>query len=297
MNILITGASGFVGRALTDKLLFQKDKIFLISKDRNFKSGRAKVFYGDLNDGNFCRKIVKNIDLVYYLAGYKKNIAHHIKYPNDFVFGNIKPIFTFLEAIKDSAVKKIIYLSSTNVGFYKEGEEDGYIIGKYISELILKSFSGQFNIDVKIVRASGIYGPGDNFDLKVANFIPAIINKIFESTGEILVWGSGKRKVQFIFIEDIVSNLVAISNSPDKFFIIGNPESLTVNNIVKKIVKLSGRNLVIKNDLTKPDKQTVLFKFNNERKPKFNLEKGLKKTIDYYKKIIKYNAENFNHRT
>lgn len=286
-NILITGADGFVGRALTKRLLGESRSLFLVSRNKKLKVTGAKVFYGDLNDNKFCQRIIKRIDTVYYLAGYKKNIAYHTKYPNDFVLGNIGPLTSFLKAVRDSSIKKIIYLSSTHVGLYKEDEEDGYILGKYINELILKSFSEQSGVDVKIVRSPGIYGPGDNFDPETANFVPAIINRIYESNNEMQVWGAGNRKMQLIFIDDLISNLVEISRSGKKFFVVGNPESLTINSITEKLVKLSGKSLIIRNNPTKPDKPTQLFEFGNQVSPKFDFDSGLRKTMDYYKAIQK----------
>ena len=283
-NILITGSSGFVGRALI-KNLAKDSNLFLVSRDKNFSYPGAKVFCGDLADQAFSKKIILGVDTVFYLAGYKKNIAHHVKYPNDFVFGNIEPLISFLRAAKDSSVKSIIYLSSTNVGLYKEGEKDGYVVGKYINELILKTFSDQYGIDVKIVRSAGIYGPGDNFDPETANFIPSIINKVYESGGEVSVWGTGKRKMQFVFIDDLVSNLVAVLKSGGNFFVVGNSEALAVNDIVGRIIELFGKKRVIKNDQAKPDKPTQLFEFNNVEKLKFSFDKGLAKTVDYYKTL------------
>ena len=283
-NILITGSSGFVGRALI-KNLAKDSNLFLVSRDKNFSYPGAKVFCGDLADQAFSKKIILGVDTVFYLAGYKKNIAHHVKYPNDFVFGNIEPLISFLRAAKDSSVKSIIYLSSTNVGLYKEGEKDGYVVGKYINELILKTFSDQYGIDVKIVRSAGIYGPGDNFDPETANFIPSIINKVYESVGEVSVWGTGKRKMQFVFIDDLVSNLVAVLKSGGNFFVVGNSEALAVNDIVGRIIELFGKKRVIKNDQAKPDKPTQLFEFNNVEKLKFSFDKGLAKTVDYYKTL------------
>jgi GDP-L-fucose synthase len=286
-NILITGAAGFVGKALTKKISEKKRNLFLVSRDKKFKIAGANVFHGDLADYNFCKKIISGIDTVFYLAGYKKNISYHTKYPGDFVFGNVEPLISFLKAVKESSVKKIIYLSSTNVGLYKEDETDGYVIGKYINELILKSFSVQSDVDIKIIRVPGIYGPGDNFDPDTANFIPAMIRKVFGSTGEIPVWGSGKRKMQFIFIDDLVENLLTISESRDKFFVVGNPENLTINTITEKIIKLASKNFRIKNDATKPDKPTKLFEFYNPVPTKMSFENGMKKTIDYYKTLNK----------
>ena len=285
-NILVTGVSGFVGQRLIPKLA-EHNNLFLVSRDENFSSTDGKVLHGDLSDPSFCSEIVKNIDTVYYLAGFKKNIAFHTKNSYDFVVGNVEPIISFLKAVNVSTIKKIIYLSSTNVGLYKEGEEDGYVVGKYINELILNSFAKQYGMDIKIVRSAGIYGPGDNFNKETANFIPAMINKVYECEKEISVWGTGKRELQFVYIDDLVSNLVTIADSTKNFFTIGNPETLTINEIVEKIISLSGKELEIKNDATKPDKPTQLFEFDNAEPPQWNFNLGLPLTLSYYKSIKK----------
>lgn len=284
-NILITGANGFVGKALVKELLKSKKNIFLVSRDGGFKQDGTEIFYGDLSNKDFCKNIVENIDAVYYLAGYKKNISYHVKNPSDFVIGNVEPLISFLTAVKDSKIKKIIYLSSTNVGLYKEGEEDGYVVGKYINELILKSFAKQTGVDIKILRSAGVYGPGDNFNPETANFIPSMINKVYESEKEISVWGTGKREMQFVYVDDLVSNLVEAEKSDKSYFVVGNPESLTINAITLKLIELAKKNLTISNDITKPDKPSQLFEFSNAVGPKWDFENGLRETLEYYKKI------------
>lgn len=284
-KILIIGASGFVGRALVKSLLATKQKLFLVSRKKSFTCPKAKMYYGNLNNLNFCRKILKGIVIVYYLAGYKKNIAWHTKKPLEFISGNVWPLLNFLEALKDSRVKTLIYLSSTHVGYagLKEKSVDGYALGKYFNELALKSFAHQSKIDIKIARSAAIYGPGDNFDPKTANFIPAMINRIAKSKQELTVWGPGLRKLQFIYIDDLVANLISTSSKKANFFVFGNPEVVTVNQIVNKIIKLSKKDLAIKHDKLKPDKKTKLTTFKNLVKPKVGIDEGLRKTIEYYK--------------
>ena len=281
-NVLIIGASGFVGKALTLKLA-QSGNLFLVSRNENFTYPRAETYYGDLSNKDFCRGIVKNIDTVFYLAGYKKNLKYHMQAPFEFVAGNVLPLVNFLEAAKNSQIKKIIYMSSTNAGLYNDGEKDGYVVGKYLNELLLKSFAQESEIETKIIRSAPVYGPGDSFDKDTANFIPAMIQKIFESQNEIEVWGSGQRKLQFIYISDLVSNILNLADSDRDFATVGNPEALTINEIVGKIIRLSGKNIKVRNDPSKPDKLTQLFEFDNGIAPATDMEEGLKLTLEFYK--------------
>lgn len=287
INILIIGANGFVGNALAKRLLGSKINLFLTSRDKTFKLKGTKVFYGDLSDKTFCKNIVKNIDVVYYLAGFKKNINIHIKEPFNVLSNNVLPLINFLNSVKDSKIKEIVYASSSIVEYADINDKniDGYVFGKYINEIILKNFTNETGIKVKIVRIAPVYGYGNDFNKETANFIPSIIAKVDSSEKELEVWGKGLRKLQFIYIDDLISNLVAILDNQDTYFSIGNKEALSVNEIVQIVIKVMDKNLKIRNDITKPDKKTIIYKFKNIVEPKFNLDGGIRKTVDYYKNL------------
>lgn len=290
-NTLVVGYNGFVGSALVKRLSKTADRLFLVSKIKGgFQPKNAKVFYGDLENKDFCKRVLKNIDLVYYVAGYKKNIAFHTAEPFDFFVGNVLPLITFLEVLKKSKVETLVYLSSTIVEYANAAIDDGYVLGKSVNERLLKSFIAQFpSISVKIVRSAPIYGPGDNFNKQTANFIPSMINKIHESDKEIEIWGNGKRKLQFIFIEDLIDNFIAASKiKKGALYTIGNGEAVSVIEIVKKIVKRSGKRLRLNFNFRKPDKPSRLVSFDNLIAPKYNLDRGLDETIKYFynKKFI-----------
>ena len=273
-----------MGRALTARLLQSTDcKLFLVSSKNNFKCPGAKVYYGNLNNPKFCRRILKGIDIVYYLAGCKKNSLHHSQRPFDFMFGNVNPFLVFLKELANSKIKKMIYLSSIFADLeISKLVKDGYALGKYINELLLKAFVRQFNFSCAIVRSTTIYGPGDNFDPATANFIPAMIDKTYKARNEAIVWGSGARKMQFIYVEDLVDNLIAVAKNNHDFYVFGNPQPVSVKKATSMIAGFLHKDVKVKYDLTKPDKPTKLFKFKNLIKPKFTIDRGLKNTIDYY---------------
>lgn len=283
-NVLITGASGFVGGVLAERLIGQGMSVNLVSRKKDFTLSGATMHYGDLSDAVFCENIARDIDTVYYLAAAKKNIAHHTARSADFVAENVAPLLVFLRAAAHANVKKIVYLSSTQViGRDWDTERDGYAIGKHAGELIVRAFARQHGITAIIVRAPGVYGPGDNFDPETANFIPSMILKVFTGNKELSVWGSGKREMQFIYVDDIVANLIAAGGVAEtKDVLVGNPETLTVNQIAEMIIALSGKKMAIMNDTTKPDQPSRLFEFTNLIPPAVSLLEGLRRTITYY---------------
>ena len=270
-KILVVGAGGFVGRRLSSVLKKSGRKIVAVTRKD-----------GDLADPRFCKKVLTGIDTVYYVAGAKKNLRFHTAHPFRFASDNVLPFATFLNALGKSKAKKIIYFSSTIVEYAEDNIADGYVLGKKINELLLAVFSREFKMDVKVIRSAPIYGPGDNFDPETANFIPATIIKVAKAKNKVEVWGQGKRKLQFIYIDDLTANLIAAEKANEGFFTIGNNENFSVNEIVRMIIKLSGKKIAIKNNFKEDDKPTKLSKFQNIVRPKFSLAKGLAETIKYY---------------
>jgi GDP-L-fucose synthase len=284
-KILIVGAGGFVGKVLTQSLVAEGQMPLLALRKKISDFPKLKKYHGDLEDPAFCNKILKNIETVFYLAAFKKNIRFHSEQPFETLAKNVKPFITFLEAAKKSKVKTIMYISSTNAEYALDPDSgiDGYVYGKFVNELIARAFVKETKIAIKILRSAAVYGPGDNFDPKTANFIPSMIRKVDETKGQLEVWGKGNRQLQFIYIHDLVKNIIAAKNSSDDFLTFGNPDIVSVNEVVDKIVKSIGKKLKISHDITKPDKSTKLSTFTNIVKPKTSIDQGLQETIDFYK--------------
>src|SRR3989344_8503216 len=128
-KILVTGAGGFVGRALVLALKKRGEKVIQVHQEHF-----AKI--------NTLRSLLNGVDTVYYLAGAKKNLRFHTARPYFFLEGNVRPLFTFLSLLKATKIRRVIYLSSTIVEHGEKSVElDGYVLGKQINELILQAFA------------------------------------------------------------------------------------------------------------------------------------------------------------
>ncbi|MEO5927996.1 MAG: NAD(P)-dependent oxidoreductase [Patescibacteria group bacterium] len=278
--ILVTGANGFVGRALLKHLSASHDHVTATSRTKTSFDG-ATTIVGDLRKPTFCKKAVAEKDIIYYLAAARKNIAQHTSRPFDFYRDNLEPLLTFLDALKACPPAILVYVSSVLVGYVgQEGSNDGYLLGKYASELALQAFAKQYGWDVRIVRAAAVYGPGDRTEPELATFIPSMIRKLKTDDTELVIWGKGTRKLQFIFIDDLAANLVAIGNGKKSgMFLVGNNESASVNAIARMIMVQLGKKKTVRHDLTKPDKPSQLNRFENPVPMKTSLAQGLKKTI------------------
>lgn len=286
-NILVIGATGPIGKTLVERLQKQPCHLSVVARRAGYCLGRATILRGDLNDFDFCRRVLKNVDIVYYTASSRKNLEWHIKEPWSFAEGNVTPLLNVLKALEQSRVKKFLYMSTIQVAYAAADDAmvDGYAFGKSINEMLVRAFAAEHKeIDIKIIRSTAVYGPGDSFDPKVANLIPSLIGKIDKAKASFTIWGKGARKMQFIYVDDVVANLLAIARSSgDNFFILGHPAAYSIKELAGMIVKKFKKNLKVTHDLSKPDKPTKLFVFRNKVKPKVNLSEGLTRIIKYYR--------------
>lgn len=285
---LVVGGGGFVGTALVAKLITQGERIRVVKRTNVGavdKRPEIEVCVGDIADPVFCASLLTDVDVVYYVAGYKKNIQAHQKQPFDFVLGNCEPLLTFLKILRTTDVTSLIYVSSVQATSVSSTELNGYALGKYINERLLEAFRVDNSIHISVLRFPGIYGPGDHFG-SGANFIPALIERVAKSDGSIEVWGTGLREIQFMYIDDVVENMCQVSHDADGVFFMGNPEIATIARIVDYVQMALGTNHVIRYNTAMPDGLSQVYDFSgNVCTPKVSLEEGIRRTAAYYKTI------------
>jgi len=146
-----------------------------------------------------------------------------------------------------------------------------------------------------VIRHSNTYGPYDKYDLEKSHMFGATITKAMEATegDEMVVWGDGSTERDLLYVSDVVNFIdkaINLQKSIYKLYNVGNGTSISVKDIVNKIVKHSGKNLTITHDLTKPSINTKLA-LNSQKafdelgwKPEVNIDEGIKKTIEWYNK-------------
>ena len=238
MNILITGATGFIGRYLTAALSKTYSVRCLVRKTSDIKELKdlsVDLVYGDLLDRNSLGPALDKIDLVYHLAG-----EVYSRKKNDYYKGNVLATQNLLEACKEKGTKRIIFLSST--GVYKptytkellteEAECNPIsIYGK--TKLDAEGLIKKCNIPWVIVRAPVIYGPHQKSVLN--RFFLDAINK-----RKIYIFGSGDNLRSLCFIDNLVEGLVLLASKPNvdgKTYILSDNSPYTYNEMIEPISK------------------------------------------------------------
>ena len=316
MNILITGAAGFIGFH-TCLFLQKKHKIYGLDNlnnyyDVNLKKSRLKLLKKNKNF-NFLKTDIQNknlhnkfkrikIDIIINLAA-QAGVRHSLKDPFSYIDSNILGQINLLEFAKKLNVKKFIYASSSSVyggneklPFSVKHRVDRpvslYAASKKSTELLAECYSHLFKIKCIGLRFFTVYGPWGRPDMATFIFTKKIIEK-----KKINIFNYGNMKRDFTYIDDIVEGIKgAVYLNGDykhKIYNLGNnkPENLKkfISIIEKKLKIKAKRNLlpIQPGDVTKTyaniDESKRELNFN----PKTSIDEGIPRFIEWYKKYYK----------
>ena len=285
LKILVTCGAGLIGSNVVRRFLSLGHEVHVAD---NLWRGKLENLYNnchpivdldshfhqvDLQDYDSCVAVSKNIDVVIHLADIVAGI--------NFVFSNELFLFranvvmnsNMLDAAILNNVKKYLYVgtacsypekmqSELNPPPFKE--EDAYpaspesaygwskLMGEYECELAQK----EGKIETGILRLHNVYGPPCEMSPEKSQVIPSLCRKAIKfPEEEFIVWGSGEQRRAFLYVEDVVDAIQALleKGMNNGVIQIGPNESVSIADIAKKIVTLSGKDINIQFDKSKPE--------------------------------------------
>ena len=213
--ILITGGTGFIGSHLVDALISKGEDVrLLVRKTTNveeFENSNIDIFHGDITDKNTLKKITKDVDIIYHLAG---KVGEWGALDSEFIEININGTKNILNASLENNVNHFIFCSTPGVlGLtgYPEAKEDLpynprgiYEKTKCEAEKLVMRFHEEMGLPMTIVRPDFVYGPGDMRRLKLYK---AIKNNFF------FMIGDGGSFLHPTFISDIIYGFELVRNN------------------------------------------------------------------------------------
>ncbi|MEN2985798.1 MAG: SDR family NAD(P)-dependent oxidoreductase [Thermodesulfovibrionaceae bacterium] len=309
-TIFVTGSCGFIGWA-TSKLLLQKGyRVVGIDNMNNYYDPKIKelrykdllnfenfIFYkSDIEDIESLRNIFKNykINAIINLAA-KAGVRASLENPWGYVDTNIKGVINLLECMKEFGVKTVVHASTSsvygerqNVPFKVTDSTDSplapYPASKKASEVFCYCYHYLYNLNTIIPRFFTVYGPLGRPDMSIFKFIKKI-----DSGESIIVYGDGKQKRDFTFIDDIADVTVkCLTLEGYKILNLGNDRPVELIYVINIIEDLLSKKAKIHWYPPHPADISITWADITETKylidwiPKVTIEEGLKRTVNWY---------------
>lgn len=300
MNYLITGGKGFIGSHLANKLAnIKKSRVFIVDDLSNAclnpLDKSIKLYYGDVSDFRFIKKIIvqNNIDIIFHLAA-KINTSIKNEIPKQDIKNSIISTINILEILKVHKKKKIIFGSSVGVygksygKIFKEknglNPEFSYSISKQAAENYVRYYTKYFKVKSAIVRIGNVYGP---YQPKIGDVgVINIFIKRFLKNKNLIIYGDGNQKRNFIYIDDVVAFLEKSINLKGVYNLVSN-NSISINDLAKILKK---KKKIKINKHKKKLEEVGNVKICNKTAKltgwqiKIPIEIGITKTLNFYEK-------------
>jgi UDP-glucuronate decarboxylase len=310
-RILITGGAGFLGSHLCERLLNEDNDIVCLD---NFYTGNKDNITPFLANPHFelirhdiINPVYLEVDEIYNLACPASPVHYQLN-PIKTIKANVIGVINVL-GIAKRAKAKILQASTSEIYGDPEmhpqneaywgrvnpiGIRSCYDEGKRAAECLMMDYRRQNGVNTKIVRIFNTYGPrmAINDGRVVSNFIIQALQGI-----DITVYGDGSHTRSFCYVDDMVEGLIRMMNCADDFYgpvNLGNPEEFTILELARLIIKLtkSASKIIFQplpmDDPTQRKPDIALAGNKLGWKPKVDLEKGLKNTIEYFRDILKH---------
>lgn len=312
-NVLVTGASGFLGGYISEKLVNKDANVIALVRDTVPKSrlyyekikDHLTIVNGHLEDYFLLERIINEyeIEVVFHLAA-QTIVTIANRSPLSTFESNIKGTWNILEACRNSELVNRIILASTDKAYgtkdklpYYETDilnaKHPYDLSKATADLLAQGYAETYKLPVVITRCGNLYGGGDlNFNRIVPETIRSVLfeqNPIIRSDGTFLR--------DYFYVEDAADAYLILAENMLEIELIGEAFNfgtdlpVSVLDLVAKIIKISGKeNLkpIIRNEVKGEIKNQYLSSEKAKRilkwQPRYTLEEGLTKTIEWYSK-------------
>jgi NAD dependent epimerase/dehydratase len=325
-KVLVTGADGFIGSHLTERLLEEgcKVKAFVYYNSFNSwgwldtlpkeKREKLEIFSGDIRDPYGVKTAMKDVDVVFHLAAL---IAIPFSYhsPDSYVDTNVKGTLNVVQAAKELKTERVLVTSTSEVygtaqyvpidEKHPRQPQSPYSATKIGADSLADSFYRSFNLPVTIVRPFNTYGPRQS----ARAVIPTIITQLLSGMEEIKL-GDITPTRDLLFVRDTVEGFVAIAKSDrtvGEEVNIATQSEITVKELAESLItQINGKARIITDEVRlRPEKSEVFRLFGSKEKitqltdwkQKYSLQQGLAETIQWFRKeenLARYKADIYN---
>jgi len=308
--VLVTGAAGFMGSHLTERLvdLSANTRAFVRYNSRNDwgmlellpkqKLNEIEVITGDLRDSAAVRLAAEKAEVIFHL-GSLIAIPYSYIHPRDTIETNVMGTLGVMSAAREVGVERVIHTSTSEVygtARYVPMDEEHplqgqspYSASKIGADMIAESFHRSFDVPITIIRPFNFFGPRQS----ARAVIPTIITQTISKSPKVIL-GSLHPTRDYTYFEDVVDAFLKVAESGNTIgetINIGSNFEISMGDIVKKVFSIIGTDKQISPDdkRIRPERSEVerLWCNNSKAKrllgwePKITFDEGLRRTIEW----------------
>ena len=308
MKILTTGGAGFIGSCFIRQMLNNHPNYKIINLDcltycgnlSNLKdvenNPNYEFIYGNINDKNLVRDLIKQVDCVVNFAA-ETHVDNSIKNPEIFIETNVSGTLNLLQACKEIGIEKFIQISTDEVygtlgktGYFDENSplapNNPYSASKASADMLVRAYYKTYNLPAIITRCTNNYGPYQYPE----KLIPYFISKLLKNE-KVPIYGDGLNVRDWLYVYDHTNaiDIVLHKGKTGEIYNIGTNNEQTNLEIAKLILKIMNKDesyIDFVEDRLGHDKRYALSskKIQNELnwKPKVEFNEGITQTINWY---------------
>lgn len=325
-KVLVTGADGFIGSHLVERLVEDGAKVKAFIYYNSFNSWgwldsiaadtkkKIEIFSGDIRDPNGVREAIKGCEVVFHLAAL---IAIPFSYhsPDSYIDTNVKGTLNVLQGARESGVSRILITSTSEVygtarytpidELHPRQGQSPYSATKIGADALSDSFYRSFNLPVTIVRPFNTYGPRQS----ARAIIPSIIIQLLSGKSELKL-GDLTPTRDLVYVKDTIDGFIAIAKAEALIgheVNIATQSEISVNDLANELISQinSGAKIVEDRIRFRPEKSEVfrLVGSNNKLKSftswgcRYTLSSGLTETIAWFRQkdnLARYKSDLYN---
>ncbi len=296
-RVLVTGGAGFLGSHLVERLEAAGHDVF-VARRRDY----------DLTHEQAAERLFADArpEIVFHLAAEVGGIGANRANPGRYWFANLQMGVNMLEQARRNDVEKLV-IAGTVCGYpkfapvpfreadfwdgYPEETNAPYGVAKKSVLVGAQAYREQYGTSAIFLLPTNLYGPRDNFDLQTSHVIPALIRKMLESPGEIVLWGDGSPSREYLFVEDCAEGFLLAAEHYDgpEPVNLGTGIETTIRETAELVADIVGFTGDIRWDTSMPNGQPRRSLDASRAKELFGFEartplrEGLERTIAWYR--------------
>lgn len=301
MNFLVTGAAGFLGSALANRLAREGHQVRglddLSAGDRDRLSPDVLFTRGDVTDRPKLWTLLQDIDCVYHLAA-KVSVPESVLYPREYNIINVGGTVSVMEAMRDVGVKRVVLTSSGAVYGDQQGQplsentapdpHSPYAVSKLAAEYYVRTIGSLWGIETVSLRVFNAYGPHQPLPAAHPPVIPHFLHQASRG-GTLVIHGKGDQTRDFVFIDDVVEALVAAATAPGidrQVFNVGSGQETNLRSLARAVMEtLNAKADWINKEDQDPGPSRMCADLRRAKsalgyKPHFTLREGLKRMVE-----------------